>query len=135
MREEDVLSWLGQIRKLDELIRAKDAERSRVMARATKCTSSIDGMPRSGGGRSDKVGDGAVKLASLSEEKEALQQKRDRIVKTLEQLPADEFGVLHREFVLGMTQWQIACDMNYSTVSVWRIKKRALRLLGEILSK
>lgn len=134
MCEEDVLRWLEQIRKIDELIQAKDAERARIMALATRCTSNIDGMPRGGGGRSDKVGDGAVKLASLSEAKDALQQRKDNIIKTLEQLPADEFGVLHREYVRYMRQWDIACDMNYSTVSVWRIKKRALRLLGEILS-
>ena len=133
MHEEDVLSWLERIRKIDELIQAKDAEREHAMALATKCTSSIDGMPR-GGKRSDKVGDGAVKLASLSEEKETLRRERDRIVKTLEQLPTNEYGVLHREYARNMTQWEISCDMNYSTVQVWRIKKRALRLLGEILS-
>lgn len=134
MCEEDVLIWLDQIAKIDELLKAKDAERYQYMAAATKCTSNLDGMPRGGGGKSDKVGDNAVKLASLSEEKEALLKRKDAILKTLERLPTDEYGVLHRIYVRNMTQWEVACDMNYSTVSVWRIKKRAMRLLGKILS-
>lgn len=135
MCEEEVLLWLDQLKMIDELMNAKDAERSRVMAIATKCTANIDGMPRGSGGRSDKVGDGAVRLASLSEEKEALQLRKDKMLETLERLPASQFGVLHREYVRYMTQWEIACDMNYSTVSVWRIKKKALRTLGKILAR
>ncbi len=135
MDEKAVIAWLEQIKKLDELIRAKEDDIADVMDRATKMTASIDGMPHSGE-KSDKVGVGAVKLAELhTDELSELKQQRQYIIDTIKTLPADEFGVLRREFVKGMTQEQIAFDMNYTTVSIWRIKKRALRLLGEILEK
>lgn len=135
MDEKAVIAWLEQIKKLDELIRAKEDDIAYVIERATKITASIDGMPHCGG-KSDKVGDGAVKLADLhTEELSELKQQRQYIIDTIKLLPADEFGVLRREFVKGMTQEQIAYDMNYSTVQIWRIKKRALKMLGEILEK
>lgn len=135
MDEKAVIEWLAQIRKLDELIQAKVDEIADIMAKATKITASLDGMPHSGG-KSDKVGDNAVKLADRhTEELSALEQQRQYIIDILKTLPADEFGVLRREYVKGMSQEQIAFDMSYSTVSIWRIKKRALRLLGDILQK
>lgn len=130
MEEAAVIAWLEQIRKLDELIKAEIAD---IMAQATKITASLDGMPH-GGGVSDKVGDGAVRLAD-SEELNKLKQQRQYIINTIKLLPAKEFGVLHREYVQNMTQRQIADDMYYTTVTVWRIKKEALRLLGDILQK
>lgn len=135
MEESAVIAWLEQIAKLQELIRAKEFEIAEIMAQATKMTASIDGMPH-GGGVSDKVGDNAVKLADRhTEELEALKQQKQYIIDTIKMLPANELGVLYREFVRGMSQEQIAEDMNYCTVQVWRIKKRALRLLGESIKR
>ena len=135
MDEKAVIEWLEQIAKLDELIQAKEFEIADIMAQATKMTASISGMPH-GGGVSDKVGDNAVKLADRhTEELNALKQQRQYIINTIKLLPANEFGVLHREYVRGMSQEWIAEDMNYSTVQVWRIKKKALYLLGDMLKK
>ena len=135
MEEKAVIEWLEQIKKLDALIEAKEFDIADVMAKATKITASLDGMPHSGG-KSDKVGDNAVKLAELhTEELSALKQQRQYIIDIIKMLPADECKVIHREFVRGMTQEQIAFDINYSTVQVWRIKKRALKRLGDMLQK
>ena len=135
MDEKAVIAWLAQIKKLDELIRAKEDDIADAMARATKMTASIDGMPHSGG-KSDKVGVGAVKLAELhTEELHELEQQRQYIIDTIKMLPAKEFGVLDRKYVRGMSEEQIAEDIGYCTVQVWRIKKNALRLLGDILQK
>lgn len=135
MDETAVIDWLKQVAKLDELIQSKEFEIADIMAQATKMTASLDGLPH-GGGVSDKVGDNAVKLADhRRDELNALYRKKDYIIHTIELLPADEYGVLYREFVRGLTQWEISCDMNYSTVTIWRIKKRALKMLGKILEK
>lgn len=128
MDEKAVIDWLGQIKKLDELIKAKEFE---IMAQATKMTASLDGMPH-GGGVSDKVGDGAVKLAE-DKDLNDLKQRRQYIIDTIKLLPAKQFGVINREYVQGMTQEQIAEDMNYCTVQVWRIKKIALKTLQDVM--
>jgi DNA-directed RNA polymerase specialized sigma subunit len=131
--EKAVIDWLGQIKKLDELIRAKEDDIADVIDRATKMTASLDGMPHCGG-RSDKVGDGAVKLADKdTAELDSLKQQRKYIIDTIKLLPANQFGVLYREYVRGMSQEQIAYDMGYCTVQVWRIKKKALKTLQDVM--
>lgn len=135
MDEASVVGWLNQIAKLDELIQAKEFDIAQIMEQATKMTASLDGMPH-GGGVSDKVGGNAVKLADYRrDELDALYRKKEYIINILELLPVKQYGVLYREFVRGMSQEQIAYDMNYCTVSVWRIKKEALKSLGDILEK
>lgn len=132
MDEQAVIEWLEQIKKLDVLINAKNDKISSYIGIATKMTASLDGMPH-GGGISDKVGENAVELAELSKEKEALEKQKNYIIKTLQKLPADEFGVLYREFVLYMSQVDISLDMYLSRWTVWRIRKNALKILSEIL--
>lgn len=132
MDEKAVVEWLEQIAKLDVQIIEKENKIAEQLVVATKMTASLDGMPH-GGGVSDKVGDNAVKLAELSQEKKALENRKNYIIKTMQRLPADEFGVLYREFVLYMPQVNIAFDLGFSRWTVWRIRRNAIKLLGEIL--
>lgn len=130
----DALEFLGQIAMIDELLASNEAERQELWDRATKKTSSADGMPRASG-ISDKVGDNAVKIVHLERKGEELIRRKESIKNVLMRLPAREYGVLHREYFRHMTQEQIASEMGYCTVQVWRIKKRALESLGKILNK
>jgi DNA-directed RNA polymerase specialized sigma subunit len=129
---QKVIDWLERIQKLDELIVAKEAEYNQLMAMATKITPEMTGMPHAGG-VTDKVGNCAVKLAMKAQEVNAAWDRyideRDAVIRVLEQLPAKEYGVLHREYIRYMTQEAIADDMGYSTVQIWRIKQSGLRLL------
>lgn len=127
----DVVEWLEQIAKLDELIHTKEDKIQKLLASATKMTASLDGMPH-GSGISDKVGENAIKIADLSQEKEALKQQREHIIKTMQMLPLNEFKVLHREYVLCMSRKEIAADLNYTRVQVWRIKQKALERLKDV---
>lgn len=130
----DVVAWLEQIPKLDELISAKKAERDRLREQAYNTVGNMDGMPHAPG-VADKVGNLAVKLAAAEEEISRYDNEKKAMLAILEMLPAAEYGVLHREYVRGMKQEQIALEMKYSRVTVWRIKRRSIRLLQEILEK
>lgn len=134
MSDEDVIRWLEQVRKLDEMILAKEAERERLWTLATRITPEITGMPH-GGGVTDKVGSLAAKLADLAQETDAAWDRyidqRKQVISILERLPAMEYGVLHREYIRYMGTTQIAEDMHYSKVQIWRIKKNALKLLKD----
>ena len=129
---EKVIQWLERVRKLDELIKAKEAEYNQLMTMATNITPEMTGMPHAGG-VVDKVGNYAVKLAMKAEETndawDRYIDERDAVIRVLEQLPAKEYGVLHREYIRYMTQEAIAEDMGYSRMQVWRIKQSALRML------
>lgn len=128
----DVVGWLEEIAKWDELIIAKDAEMDRILEAACNTVANYDGMPHAPG-VSDKVGNLTVKLISLAEEREQYEINKQAMIRVLEQLPAAQFGVLHREYVRYMTQEQIALEMGYCTVQVWRIKKKALVNLEKLL--
>lgn len=130
----DALEFLKRIAMIDELLASNEAERQELWDRATKKTSSADGMPRASG-VSDKVGNNAVKIVHLERQRESLMRDKENIKNVLMRLPAREYGVLHREYFRHMTQEQIASEMGYCTVQVWRIKKRALESLGKILNK
>ncbi len=133
---EKVIEWLEQVKKLDELIDAKEAERIQLWALATKITPEITGMPH-GGGVTDKVGNIAVKLAMLSDETNAAIDRyvdqRAEVIRVLERLPANEYGVLHRKYIRYMSQEDIAKDMGYSTVQIWRIEQSGLRILKDVM--
>jgi hypothetical protein len=132
----DVILWLEQVKKLDELIDAKLAERKQLLDLATKITPEMTGMPF-GGGVTDKVGNIAVKLADLARETNVACDRyidhKAAVIATLEKLPAKEYGVLHREYIRYMTQEEIADDMHYSTVQIWRIKQNALTMLSNVI--
>lgn len=129
-------AWLEQVWKLNELITAKEAEYRQLMDAATKVTAEMTGMPH-GGGVSDKVGNIAVKLADLMKETDAAWDRyidqRNAVIAVLEKLPAKEYGVLHRQYIRFMTQEEIAHDMHYTTMQIWRIKKNALKMLENML--
>lgn len=137
MDTADVIDWLTQIKMLDELIDAKIAEREQWMTLGTKITQEMTGMPHAPG-VSDKVGNAASKLADLIDETNDLVDKfvdhKQRVCQVLEQLPAEEYGVLHRHYVQYKTLGQIAAEMNYCYMQIWRIKNSGLEQLKDILN-
>lgn len=128
----NAVEWLENVQKLDELINAKLAERDRLLTLASSTSSDLDGMPR-GTGVSDKVAKIAVKLAMLAAETDELVDQyvdyKAQVVAVLESLPANEYGVLHRYFIQYMTLADIAEEMNYSQMQIWRIKENGVRLI------
>ena len=130
---QGVIDWLDQVKKLDQLINAKLAEKTQLTDMATKITPEVSDMPR-GGGVSDRVGNLAAKLADLARETDDLVDRyvdhRDLVIKTLEKLPPMEYGALHRHFIRYMTWEDVAADMGKSTMQVWRYKKKGLEILS-----
>jgi DNA-directed RNA polymerase specialized sigma subunit len=130
-------AWLEQIKRLDEQIDAKIAEKERIRELMVNTVGSLDGMPRATG-ISDKVGNLTVKLISIEEELNAMideyVDRKAEVLRVLEQLPEREYGVLHRYYIRRMTWEQVADDIGYCTTQIWRIKKEAFRLLEDMLA-
>lgn len=133
----EVITWLESVKKLDELIEAKSAERDRLWAIATNMTANSDGMPHAKGNVSDPVGNGAVKLQMMAEEINSLIDtyiyRKNQITNALEKLPPNEYGVLHRYYIKYMTLEQIADDMGYCRQQIWRFKKKGLKKLEDVI--
>lgn len=137
----NVVEWLERIELLDELIKSKQLEYDEALELAANTTSKApDGMPFSNSGQvSDRVGNGAVDLATLAQEKLILKDKyiraKEEVIKTLEQLPTKEYKVLYRKYIRYMSWEDVAKDTDYSYTQVWRIKILALEHVAEILQK
>lgn len=132
----NVREWLEGLKRLDELIDAKIAEKERVRTLMVNTVGSLDGMPHAPG-ITDKVGNLTVKLITLEEELNALIDKyvddKAEIVKAIEQLPDREYGVIHRYYIRRMTLEQAAEDMGYCTMQIWRIKENGLNILQDVM--
>lgn len=128
--------YLERIQKLDELIDAKILEYEDLLERATSMAPNMDGMPHAPG-VSDKVGNGATRLAAKMEEidlvTDTLIDYRDEALALLEQLPPLEYRVLHRFYVMYWTMDTIAQKMGKSERQCHRIKGNGLRRLQAML--
>ena len=135
----DVQQWLEQVKKLDELINAKLAERQRLIEIATDISPrEIDGMPHSNTGSvSQKMQNAVINLVMLANEINRLVDRyvdhKQEVVKSLEELSAVQYGVLHRYYIRYMTLEQIAEDMGYSVRQIMRIKKKSLQNLEDVI--
>ena len=131
--------YLEQVKKLDEIINAKLAEREQLVALATDISAKpVDGMPYTDTGTvSQKMQNAVVKLIMLENEINKLIDQyvnyKQQVVKSLEQLPVTEYGVLHRHYIRYMTWEQVAEDMGYCRQQVWRLKKKGLQNLEDVI--
>lgn len=134
----DVCEWLEQVKKLDELIEAKQAEKDQLWALITRTTSNNDGMPHAVGGVSDPIGNITPKLLALKDELDGLIdqyiQHKETVLKTLQQLPPKEYGALHRHYIRYMKWEDVAEDMNKSYMTVMRWRKKGLKSLEMLLN-
>lgn len=134
-----VCEWLNNVKKLDQLIEAKTEERERLIAIATDISAKpINGMPYDNTGTvPQKMANAVCALVDLERETEKLIahyiDTKQKIIAVIEQLPEKEYGVIHRYYIRGMTLEAIAEDMGYSTVQIWRIKKKALKSLSNVI--
>lgn len=145
----DVSEWLNNFAKINELIGGKNAEKKQLKesrdffkAMALDISPKLsDGMPFNNNGTvSKKVEKGVVNMVSLDEGIEDIEaainqymRERNEIILAIEKLPRNEYGVIHRHYIRGMTIEAIAEDMGYSTVQIWRIKKKGLKNLKNVI--
>ena len=135
----DVREWLENIGKLDELIDGKKEELRRLDELSTDISAKMpDGMPFSDTGQvNQKMQNAVIDLVMLENELKTIickyTNEKQKVLAAIEKLPAKEYAVLHRYYIRYMTIEKIAEDLGISTVSVWRIKKKALNNLASVV--
>ena len=145
----DVCEWLDNYKKADELIHGKKAEknqlleeRQRLIDIATDISAKMpDGMPHSNTGTvSQKMQNAVISKIIVDGEIEnvdnaiiAFLDFKKAVITAIEKLPANQYGVIHRYYIRGMTLEAIAEDMGYSTRQICRIKQDALKILEDVI--
>ena len=114
--------FLEQIKKIDKMIRFKEFEWKQKLAEAENMTSGgksvwvklpsgkyeLQNMEKvqSSGGQDpmgDTVADAVDTEYDIRAEKARLERKKKEIIKVIEQLPVDQYAVLHLVYVQGFT--------------------------------
>lgn len=135
----NVREWLEGVGKLDELINNKLEERRRLNEIATDISGKMpDGMPFNNTGLvNQKMQNAVINIIMLEQELDRLTDKyineKQKVIAAIEKLPEKEYTILHRYYIQGTKIEKIAEDLDISTVSVWRIKKKALKNLENVI--
>ena len=130
--------FLNQAYKLDQRINSKLEQVSVLNDLALKVTGVITGMPHSSNHGSSRVADAVDKIvdlqAEINRDVDALVDIKREITHVIKAVDNTDCRLLLEMRYLCYRSWeQIAVDMNYSIDNVFRVHRKALRLVGEIL--
>ena len=132
----NVVEWLENVEKLDALIEAKRREKKQLLELVTSITPGYSDMP-GGTDVSDRVGNGAVKLAMKEQEIDRAIEKhlehKSRVIRALERLPAKEYAVLHRFYIQYMTLEKISEELGICYMTAWRRKESGIKKLESVI--
>lgn len=130
--------YLGQAYRLDQRIDAKIAQVSSLNDLATKCTATLNGMPRNPNRSGSSMADAVVKIISLqneiNEDIDKLVDLKREMVTLIKRVNDTEYQtLLEKRYLCFMTWEQIAVDMNYSIHHLYKIHNAALAICDKLL--
>jgi len=135
----DAKTFLNQLRKLDKMIENKLAEKAQWKAIATGTSASIGGERVQSSGSQQKMADAIDRYVDIEkeidEQVDALIDKRQDVIRIIEQLNATEYDLLHKVYVQYITLYEVA-DIYGNTYS-WAttVHGRALKNVQAILDR
>ena len=124
--------YLSQAYRLDQRIDSKIDQVTSLNDLATKCTSTITGMPRNPSSSTSTMADTVCKIIDLQSEInrdiDALVDLKREIIGVIKAVDNPEYQTLLEKRYLCFLHWeQIAVDMNYSMQHVHRMHSAALK--------
>jgi len=126
-----VKEYLGQAYRLDQRINSKLEQLESLKGLATKCTSTLTGMPKNPSRSTSMMADAVAKIvdlqAEINRDIDLLVDLKCEMVRVIKNVEHAEYQTLLELRYLCFKTWeQIAVDMNYSIDNVYRIHRKAL---------
>lgn len=126
-----VKEYLGQAYRLDQRINSKLEQLESLNGLATKCTSTLTGMPKNPSRSTSMMADVVAKIvdlqAEINRDIDLLVDLKCEMVRVIKNVDHAEYQTLLELRYLCFKTWeQIAVDMNYSIDNVYRIHRKAL---------
>lgn len=126
-----VKEYLGQAYRLDQRINSKLEQLESLNELATKCTSTLTGMPKDPSRSTSMMADAVAKIvdlqAQINRDIDLLVDLKCEMVRVIKNVEHSEYQTLLELRYLCFKTWeQIAVDMNYSIDNVYRIHRKAL---------
>ena len=133
------IDFLEQINKIDTMIANKLEEIEQWKTLAMSTTAPINGDRVQSSGSQQKMADATLRYLSIESDLKAdiekLKKVRRDIVEVIEQLPVEQYDVLHKIYIQGLTFKQIAEIYGKSKGGIGDIKKKAVRNVQAILDR
>jgi len=128
----NTLDFLSQAYRLDLRIDSKLEQIASLNELATKCTSTITGMPRNPNRSVSSMADAVAKIVDLQTEIDRdihrLIDIKRRIVASIKAVDNKEYQtLLELRFLCGCKWEEVAIKMGYSIQHTYRMRDRALR--------
>lgn len=123
--------YLSQAHRLDQRIDAKIAQVATLNDLATKCTSTMTGMPRNPNRGTSTMADAVAKIVDLQTEINRdidclvdLKRELVAVIKAVENIEYQT--ILEKRYLCYQTWEQIAVDMGYNVRHLYRLHDEAL---------
>lgn len=133
--------FLQQIKKLDRMIENKQIEKAQWKELATSTTTQLNGEKVQSSHNPHKMANAIVKYIDLEREIDScidrlIDTKRD-VISVIEQLNPDEYDVLHKFYIQGLSFKEIAFADKKKRSESWAttIHGRALKNVQRILDE
>ena len=123
--------YLNQAYRLDQRINSKIEQVASLNELATKCTSSLTGMPKAPNQATSTMAEAVTKIvdlqAEINRDIDALVDLKGEMRSKLEMVPAEDYkAILEMRYLCFMSWEQIAVDMGYDLRWLYRLQRRAL---------
>ena len=129
--------YLNQIRRLNTMILNKRIEKEQWWEAATKTTSSFGGDRVQSSGSKQKMADAVGEYVDIGRRIDEcimeMEKAKQDIIHTIEQLPVDEYDVLHKHYVQGLSLMEVAEVKEKSYSLITTVHGRALKKVQAIL--
>ena len=124
--------YLSQAYRLDQRIDSKIEQVASLNDLATKCTSTMTGMPRNPSGSTGGMADTVCKIidlqAEINRDIDALVELKREIIGAIKAVENPEYQTLLEKRYLCFLHWeQIAVDMGYNVRHLYRMHDQALK--------
>lgn len=131
--------YLEQVDKLNAMIENKMAEVKQWRDVALGITTNTEGERVQSSGSQQKMADAINRVIDLQAEINSMIDRlidlKQKIIKTIEELNATEYDVLHKRYIQGMTFDEIGAVKNKSKSWATTVHGRALQNLNKILDE
>ncbi|HRS65964.1 MAG TPA: DUF1492 domain-containing protein [Spirochaetia bacterium] len=125
-----VKEYLGQAYRLDQRINSKLEQVASLNELATKCTSTLTGMPRNPNRGTSTMADAVGKIvdlqAEINRDIDRLVDLKREMVSLIKAVDNTEYQTLLELRYLCFKTWeQISVDMGYSIQHIYRLREKA----------
>jgi DNA-directed RNA polymerase specialized sigma subunit len=131
--------YLEQVDKLNAMIENKMAEAQQWRDVALGITTSTEGERVQSSGSQQKMADAIDRVVDLQAEINGMIDRminlKQEIIRSIEQLNATEYDVLHKRYIQGMTFDEIGAAKHKSKSWATTVHGRALQNLNKILDE